>query len=89
MRNILTFLPKSWLIPTLIMLSITALGKPATAQTPTNAPQIPTAPQPQLNNAPPQLVNLLSQIDAAANQRNLEAVLQFVSPNFTHSSTLR
>lgn len=39
-------------------------------------------------NAPPQLTNLLSQIDAAANQRNIDTVMQFYSPNFTHSDGL-
>ena len=38
--------------------------------------------------APPQLQNLLTQIDAAANQRNVKAVMQFYSPNFTHSDGL-
>lgn len=54
-----------------------------------NAPQLPaTAPQPPVNNAPPELTNLISQIDAAANGRNIEGVLQFYSPNFTHSDGL-
>lgn len=54
-----------------------------------NAPQNPvTTPQPPAINAPPELVNLLSQIDTAANQRNVEGVLQFYSPNFTHSDGL-
>jgi len=38
--------------------------------------------------APPQLQNLLTQIDTAANQRNVKAVMQFYSPNFTHSDGL-
>lgn len=55
-----------------------------------NAPQLPVnnAPQTPVNNAPPELTNLISQIDAAANARNIEGVLQFYSPNFTHSDGL-
>ncbi len=69
----------------------TAPQPPATApQLPVNnAPQPPAiAPQPPVNNAPPQLINLLSQIDAAASQHNVEGVMRFYSPNFTHSDGL-
>ncbi|MBW4637681.1 MAG: nuclear transport factor 2 family protein [Gloeocapsa sp. UFS-A4-WI-NPMV-4B04] len=45
-----------------------------------------TAAPPQ--TAPPQLQNMLTQIDTAANQRNVKAVMQFYSPNFTHSDGL-
>lgn len=38
--------------------------------------------------APKVLQNLLTQIDAAANQRNPNGVLQYYSPNFTHSDGL-
>lgn len=38
--------------------------------------------------APRSLKSTLAQIDAAANQRNLKAVMQFYSPNFTHSDGL-
>lgn len=38
--------------------------------------------------APPQLKTALAQLDAAANQRNVQAVLQFYSSNFTHSDGL-
>ncbi|MBW4664937.1 MAG: nuclear transport factor 2 family protein [Chroococcus sp. CMT-3BRIN-NPC107] len=38
--------------------------------------------------APPQLQNMLVQIDAAANQKNIKAVMQFYSPNFTHTDGL-
>ena len=69
---------------------------PATPQPPATTPQPPvttpqppaTTPQPPVNNAPPELINLLSQIDAAASQRNVEGVMQFYSPNFTHSDGL-
>ncbi|MBD2021362.1 nuclear transport factor 2 family protein [Leptolyngbya sp. FACHB-36] len=38
--------------------------------------------------APADLKQALSQIDAAANSRNLQGVLQFYSPNFSHSDGL-
>ncbi|MCU0551667.1 MAG: nuclear transport factor 2 family protein [Leptolyngbya sp. Prado105] len=38
--------------------------------------------------APAELKQVLSQIDAAANRKNAQAVLQFYSPNFTHSDGL-
>ncbi|WP_250124032.1 nuclear transport factor 2 family protein [Chroococcidiopsis sp. CCMEE 29] len=85
MRNILTSLPSwlsrqnrlqptSWLALFLLTLSLTALGNRAAAQTPANAPQ--------------QLKNVLARIDAAANQRNVNAVMQFYGQNFTHSDGL-
>lgn len=40
------------------------------------------------DTAPPELKNALTQIDAAANRRNVQAVMQFYSPNFTHSDGL-
>jgi hypothetical protein len=40
------------------------------------------------NTAPAELKNLLTQIDTAANNRNLRGVLGFYSPNFTHSDGL-
>lgn len=40
------------------------------------------------DTAPPELKNTISQIDAAANSRNVEGVMQFYSPNFTHADGL-
>lgn len=37
------------------------------------------------DTAPPELTDLLGQIDAAANQHDLQAVMEFYSPNLTHS----
>ncbi len=97
------FQPQTWLALVLLTLSFTILEKQSFAQVPATAPQTPatapqppatapqppaTAPQPPANNAPPQLINLLSQIDAAASQRNVEGVMQFYSQNFTHSDGL-
>ena len=80
MRKILNSLPTSLLLPVLLALSFVVQGR-AEAQTATPS-------QPPANNAPPQLTNLVSQIDAAANQKNVEASIQFFSPNFTHSDGL-
>ncbi|MBW4647722.1 MAG: nuclear transport factor 2 family protein [Kastovskya adunca ATA6-11-RM4] len=38
--------------------------------------------------APEELKNAIAQIDVAANARNLEGVMQFYSPNFTHTDGL-
>ncbi len=38
--------------------------------------------------APPQLKQALTQIDAAANRKNMQGVMQFYSPNFTQSDGL-
>lgn len=38
--------------------------------------------------APPQLQNMLVQIDAAANKKDIKAVMQFYSPTFTHTDGL-
>ncbi len=38
--------------------------------------------------APPELQNMLVQIDAAANKKDIKAVMQFYSPNFTHKDGL-
>ncbi|WP_009632966.1 nuclear transport factor 2 family protein [Synechocystis sp. PCC 7509] len=38
--------------------------------------------------APPQLQNMLVQIDAAANQKDIQAVMQFYSPTFAHTDGL-
>lgn len=73
----------------LVLTLATTLNGRSEAQVPTTTPQPPaTTPQPPANNAPPELTNLLSQIDAAASQRNVEGVMQFYSPNFTHSDGL-
>ena len=40
------------------------------------------------NNAPPQVRTLLTQIDAAANRRNIKGVMNFYSPSFVHGDGL-
>ncbi|WP_373527004.1 nuclear transport factor 2 family protein [Nostoc sp.] len=47
-----------------------------------------TTPQQLVQNVPANLTNLLTQIDAAASQGNVQGVLQFYSPNFIHGDGL-
>lgn len=89
MRNLLTFRhcfsglfpSKTWFQPSkslalfLLTLSLTAVWNRAQAQTPATAP-------------PPELKNLLAQIDATANQQDVKAVMQFYGENFSHSDGL-
>jgi hypothetical protein len=92
MGKILNSLRACLLVPVLLTLSVTAAGKSTVAQAPVPAPSTSTPTNvPQLTvplNAPAQLTNLIAQIDAAANQRNINEVLKFYSPNFTHSDGL-
>jgi ketosteroid isomerase-like protein len=66
--------PSSWLALFVLTLSLTAVWNRAQAATP--------------QTAPPQLKNLLTQIDAAANQHDVKAVMQFYGENFSHSDGL-
>ncbi|PSM46572.1 hypothetical protein C7Y66_24255 [Chroococcidiopsis sp. CCALA 051] len=94
MGKILNSLSACLLVPVLLALSVIVSSNRTVAQapvqtppasTPTNAPQ----PQPPVPlNAPAELTNIIAQIDAAANQRNINEVLKFYSPNFTHSDGL-
>jgi hypothetical protein len=52
------------------------------------ASKAPTATPTPASNAPAPLQQALTQIDAAANSKNLKAVLEFYGPNFTHSDGL-
>ncbi len=80
MRKFLTFScinPKKTHLPTitfLLTLSLFTVWNRATAAPPQTAPS--------------QLKNLLTQIDAAANSRNLKAVMQFYGTGFTNSDGL-
>jgi ketosteroid isomerase-like protein len=83
MRNLLTFkhlLPfktrvrSSWLALFVLTLSLSTFWNRVQAETP--------------QTAPPQLKNLLTQIDAAANQHDIKAVMQFYGENFSHSDGL-
>src|SRR4028118_1872942 len=59
--------------------AVRAIG--AIAATPQTIAQTPA-------NAPAPLTKLLTEIDAAANRRNVKAVMAFYSPSFTHSDGL-
>ncbi|MGJ5676561.1 MAG: nuclear transport factor 2 family protein [Nostochopsis sp.] len=63
-----------WILLLLLTIGFTAGWKSAQA----SAPQ----------NTPPELNKLLTQIDTAANQRNVKGVMQFYSPNFKHGDGL-
>jgi hypothetical protein len=68
--------------------------QPSSPPAPQAAPQPPslsapvTPPAPPMPPAPPELTQALTQIDAAANQHNLRAVMRFYSPNFTSTDGL-
>ncbi|MBO3463006.1 nuclear transport factor 2 family protein [Aetokthonos hydrillicola Thurmond2011] len=78
MRNLIQYISKTS-TSRLLVLFFLAIGlaggwKQAQAVTP--------------QNPPPQLQNLLQQIDTAATQGNIKGVLQFYSPNFTQGDGL-
>jgi hypothetical protein len=91
MTNIITALVKRqlrfpaniWLVSFLLTLGLTSGWQPTQATTPQQLSQAGT---PQ--NAPADLKNLLTQVDAAANRGDVKQVLQFYSPNFTHGDGL-
>ena len=78
MRNLFTFRHRfqsiSWLALFVLTLSFTGQCIRAQAETP--------------QTAPPQLKNLLTQIDTAANKHDIKAVMQFYGTNFSHSDGL-
>ena len=71
----------------LLLLGLTIGATPGQAQT-RIVPQPQAAPQPTSPPAPAQLTQTLTQIDAAANQHDLQAVMGFYSPSFTNSDGL-
>jgi hypothetical protein len=60
---------------------------PAASDAPVNAPAETPASTP-VSNVPAAVAQIVSQIDAAANQRDVQAVMRFYSPQFTHSDGL-
>ncbi|WP_341529258.1 nuclear transport factor 2 family protein [Nostoc sp. UHCC 0302] len=72
-----------WLILFLLTFGLSSGWQRAQASTPQQVAQAST---PQ--NVPADLKNLLTQIDAAASQGNINGVMQFYSPNFTHGDGL-
>ena len=91
MTNIITALVKRQLrfpasirlVSFLLTLGLTSGWQPIQATTPQQLVQATTA-----QNAPPELKNLLTQVDAAASRGDVKGVLQFYSPNFTHGDGL-
>ncbi|MBN3947125.1 MAG: nuclear transport factor 2 family protein [Nostoc sp.] len=91
MTNIITALVKRQLrfpasiglVSFLLTLGLTSGWQPIQATTPQQLVQATTA-----QNAPAELKNLLTQVDAAASRGDVKGVLQFYSPNFTHGDGL-
>lgn len=71
------------LISFLLTLGLTSAWQPTQASTPQQIAQATTA-----QNAPAELKNMLTQIDAAATKGDVNGVLQFYSPNFVHGDGL-
>ncbi|MEH2360710.1 nuclear transport factor 2 family protein [Nostoc sp.] len=71
------------LISFLLTLGLTSGWQRTQATTPQQLVQAGTA-----QNAPAELKNLLTQVDAAASRGDAKGVLQFYSPNFTHGDGL-
>ncbi|MBW4672532.1 MAG: nuclear transport factor 2 family protein [Desmonostoc geniculatum HA4340-LM1] len=71
------------LISFLLTLGMTTAWQPTQASTPQQLVQATTA-----QNAPAELKNLLTQVDAAASKGDIKGVLQFYDPNFTHGDGL-
>ncbi|MCC5626491.1 nuclear transport factor 2 family protein [Nostoc sp. CHAB 5715] len=91
MKNIITALVKRqlrfpaslWLVSFLLTLGLTSAWQGTQAATPQQLAQAGT-----VQNAPADLKNLLTQVDAAASRGDVKGVLQFYSPNFTHGDGL-
>ncbi|MFN6513902.1 MAG: nuclear transport factor 2 family protein [Nostoc sp. CreGUA01] len=71
------------LISFLLTFGVTSTWQPTQASTPQQLVQGTTA-----QNAPAELRNLLTQVDAAASKADIKGVLQFYSSNFTHGDGL-
>ncbi|QMS89278.1 nuclear transport factor 2 family protein [Nostoc edaphicum CCNP1411] len=82
-RRQLRFPANIWLVTFLLTLGLTSGWQRTQATTP---PQLAQTTTPQ--NAPTDLNNLLTQVDAAASRGDVKGVLQFYSPNFTHGDGL-
>jgi hypothetical protein len=102
MTNILTLLMKPnrkfttsiWLILSIVTLGIASTWQCTQASTPRQLPHTRKLQSPGLaskkiaQTAPATLTNLLTQIDAAANQGDVKKVIEFYSPNFVHGDGL-
>jgi hypothetical protein len=83
LRRQLRFPASIWLVSFLLTLGLTSGWQRTQAATPQQLVQAGTA-----QNAPADLKNLLTQVDAAANRGDVKGVLQFYSSNFTHGDGL-
>ncbi|MEH2275797.1 MAG: nuclear transport factor 2 family protein [Nostoc sp.] len=82
-RSQLRFTANIWLVSFLLTLGLTNGWERTQATTPQQLVQATTA-----QNAPANLKNLLTQVDAAASRGDVKGVLQYYSPNFTHGDGL-
>ncbi|MCC5647651.1 nuclear transport factor 2 family protein [Nostoc sp. CHAB 5824] len=82
-RRQLRFPASICLVSFLLTLGLTSSWQRTQAATPQQLVQAGTA-----QNAPANLKNLLTQVDAAASRGDVKGVLQFYSPNFTHGDGL-
>ncbi|BAY08658.1 nuclear transport factor 2 family protein [Calothrix sp. NIES-2098] len=102
MTNIITLLLKRhrkfpasiWLILSILTLGIATTWQCTQASTTRHSLQTGKPPSQRLaagkiaQNASPELTNLLTQIDTAANQGDVKKVIEFYSPNFVHGDGL-
>jgi hypothetical protein len=79
----LRFSASIWLVSFLLTLGLTSGWQRTQATTPQQLAQAGTT-----QNAPTDLQNLLTQVDAAASRGDVKGVLQFYSPSFTHGDGL-
>ncbi|MEH2334221.1 nuclear transport factor 2 family protein [Nostoc sp.] len=82
-RRQLRFPANIWLVSFLLTLGLTSGWERTQATIPQQLVQAGTA-----QNAPADLKNLLTQVDAAASRGDVKGVLQYYSPNFTHGDGL-
>jgi hypothetical protein len=82
------FAPSRLLVFSLLTLGLLTSWKSAEAKAPQHLVQAPEPVPSASQNAPAQLKNLLTQIDTAANRRDVKGVMQFYSPNFIHGDGL-
>ncbi|MBD0386981.1 MAG: nuclear transport factor 2 family protein [Nostoc sp. C3-bin3] len=83
MKRQLRFPASIWLVSFLLTIGLTSGWQRTQAATPQQLAQAGIA-----QNAPAELKNLLTQVDAAASRGDVKGVLQFYSPNFAHGDGL-
>ncbi|MBD2726031.1 nuclear transport factor 2 family protein [Nostoc sp. FACHB-892] len=83
MKRQLRFPANIWLVSFLLTIGLTSGWQRTQAATPQQLAQAGIS-----QNAPADLKNLLTQVDAAASRGDVKGVLQFYSPNFAHGDGL-